>query len=165
ERGKLPDRSQKLFQQRAGRQGADTFLRAGPLSTRDPIVRNEILGLLEACAATAVDPDWRHAEYLLQCISQVQANAVLPAAVLGKIAQARQDESIQHCLDEGSEVQARGDLERALSVVDAGLAQYPADTRLSQMQQTLQEARREKEERARLESEQKKKEAYLTEIQ
>ncbi|HKS72887.1 MAG TPA: protein kinase [Terriglobales bacterium] len=161
---KLLARAQELFQSQLWRDGADTCLRTASLSTRDPALRNRALAMLQSAAFEAVDKEWRHAEFLLQCMSQLQANISLPAAIQDKIASSRQEESVRELVDEAGLWRERGDLSRALDAVRKGLSQFPAEPRLARLQDNLQKECREKEDLARREQEQKDKEAYIAGI-
>jgi tetratricopeptide (TPR) repeat protein len=161
---KLLDGARASFGKQAWHEGADLCLRIGPLSLRDPVVRKEALSTLEQAALTVVDRDWRNAEYLLQCMAQLQPNVAPPAAIQDKISSARQEESIQTSLEAANQWQAKADLTRALEAVAAGLAQHPSEPRLLEFQEKLRRARNEEEDRARREQERSAREKYVTEI-
>ena len=161
---KLLGHAQDLFRENSWRQGADTCLRAGPLSRRDPILHKEILSALEGAAEASLATDWRHAEYLLLCMTQFQPNVALPAKVRERIAQSKGEEAISQCLREAEDLKASGDLGRTLERVDAGLATYPNEARLSAMRQDILELRKAKDEEQRLDRERKAKEDYLAQL-
>ena len=160
---KLLTRAQELFGQGAWREGGDTCLRAGPLASRDPVVLKEILDALQAAAHAAVGADWRQAEFLLQCMSQLEPGA-LPAAVQEKVENARRDELVNECLAEAKRMQSRGNLQEAIAEINRSLASYPQDARLAESKSTLEQLLREREEQAQREKERQKKAAYVSEV-
>ena len=56
----LLDSARGFFAKGNWREGADVCSRIGPLVTRDPIIRNKVLGSVESAASTAANQDWRH---------------------------------------------------------------------------------------------------------
>ena len=161
---KLLALARELFAKSSWRAGGETCLRAGPLSSRDPVIRKEILDTLEAAAAKALESEWRSAEFLLQCMSELQPDGSRPAAVQAKVAQAKQDEVVLEYLAQAKRLQGRGDLDGALQELSHGLELYPQEERLIAFQHSLQELREEREERARAEREREKRAAFVADV-
>src|SRR3954447_14536157 len=162
---KVLENARSLFSNRAWRDGADLCLSAGPLSSRDPVARKELLSVLEHAASEAADQDWHHADYLLQCISQIQPGAPLSRAIQEKVASAKRQESIRETLSQANRSQGEGDIERAVELVDAALAQYSSDARLIEVRHKLAAALDEKKDLARREQDRREKESYVAEVQ
>jgi serine/threonine protein kinase len=157
--------AENRFSSRAWREGGDLCLRAGPLSTRDPIARQELLSLLERAASEAADHAWHHADYLLQCISQIQPSITGPAVVQAKVAAGKRDESIREILAAAKRWENQGDIEHALEVVGTGLKEYPSEARLLEQQRKLAIVLDEKKGFAQQEKQRKEKESFLAEVQ
>lgn len=161
----LLDSARGFFAKGNWREGADVCSRIGPLVTRDPIIRNKVLGSVESAASTAANQDWRHAEYLLQTLSQLNPSAVVPDAIQEKIVNAKREESIREFLDEAKRRQAQAGIENALGVVSSGLEQFPTERRLLELHDALRRALSEKEDLARRERERSEKEKYVAEVE
>ncbi len=162
---KLLEAARSLFSKRSWREGADVCQRIGSLATRDAIVRNKVLGCVESAASAAADQDWRHAENLLQTLSQLNPNAAVPDAIQEKIVRAKREESIRGFIDEAKRRQAQAGIENALGVVSTGLEQFPADHRLLELHDSLRRALSEKEDLVRRERERNEKEKYLADVE
>jgi len=161
---KLVDEARALFAKRAWREGADLCMRAWPLILRDAVARNGVLYTLESAASSAVAHDWRHAEYLLQCMAQLQPHVALRDEIKDQIARAQQEEAIQEILRKATENQAQGDLVRALNAVRSALEDYPAEARLVDLQEKLRRAQLEKQELDRRERERRERQEYLADV-
>jgi eukaryotic-like serine/threonine-protein kinase len=157
--------ARELFRKGSWHEGGETCLRAGPLSSRDPVVHKDILETLEAAAAKAVESEWRSAEFLLKCMSELQPDASRPVTVQAKVAQAKQDEVVLEYLAQAKRLQGQGDLEAALQELSHGLELCPNEERLTTLQHSLQELRQQREERTRAEREREKRVAFVAEIQ
>jgi hypothetical protein len=155
----------ELFKKQSWREGADTCMRVAPLSARDPMVRSKALSALESAASAAAPSEWRHAEYLLQCMAQLQPGVQASEAIKQKIGRAQREESIREILDDARRQGERGEFDRALEAVGRGLKQFPSEVRFAELQQNLQRQRNEKDELARLERERKEQEAQVADIQ
>ena len=160
---KLLESARQSFQKKAWREGGDFCLRAGPLAMRDPVVRPRVFSALESAASAAVNQEWRHAEYLLDCMSQLQPNLARPEVIQRQIASAKNEEAVRQVLDQANDLKAQGDFERASQAVVAGLAQYPREASLLDLQGKLRQAQKEKEEQAVQARARSERETYVAE--
>jgi serine/threonine-protein kinase len=162
---KLLEQSRILFSKQAWREGADICVNAGPLTMRDPVERSKVISSLESAASSAAEHDWRNAEYLLQCLSQLQPNVAPPAAIRSRIAQAKQEESIKEVVSAATSSESRGDFGGALAALKSGLAEHPAEPRLIELEEKLRRAQSEKQELDRRERERKERQDFVAGIQ
>jgi serine/threonine-protein kinase len=162
---KLLDQARELFAKQQWREGADICLRAEPLTTRDPVERNKIFSTLESVASSVVERDWRSAEHVLGCLTQLQPNFVPSSAIQGRISQAQHEESVKEVLNAAAGIQSRGDIDGALAAVKSGLAQDPHEPRLVELDEKLRRAQKEKRDLDRREQERKERQDFVAGIQ
>lgn len=112
--------------------------RALELDPKNRGIREALVNALVEQARPLVDADWRAAEPLVQQASDLDAAHPGARSLRTLITDLKRKEFVSHCLAEARDAQAAGDLEGALSRVEAALVQYPNETRLAQLQGTLQ---------------------------
>ena len=107
-------------------------------------------------AQPLVEVDWRAAEPLVQQASELDPQSAGARSLRTLLADSKRKEFVSHCLAEARELQAAGDADGALAKIENGLALYPNETRLTQLQNTLSnsaaQTRRTKERAADLEA-------------
>jgi serine/threonine protein kinase len=137
EAAKLLELGQRLCAEKRFEEGIELLRKAQQLDETNPAVRAAtVTGLVER-AQSVLDTDWRAADDYVR-----QALELDPSSALGKslrtLAQDRKrDEAVSQCISRARQKQSGGDVPGALKEVEAGLASYPEDSRLTQLQSTL----------------------------
>ena len=124
-------------------EAVERLRRALDLDTKNRGIREALVNALIAQAQPLMDVDWRAAEPLVQQATDLDAAHPGARSLRTLIIDIKRKEFVSHCLAEARELQAAGNLEGALSKVEEGLTQYPAEGRLVQLQGTLQNSTRE----------------------
>ena len=123
--------------------------RALELDPKNRSTREALVNALIGQAQPLMDVDWRAAEPLIQQATDLDPAHAGARSLRTLMLDLKRKEYVAHCLTEARDLQAAGDLEGALAKVETGLAVYPNEGRLAQLQATLQntarEARRSKE--------------------
>jgi hypothetical protein len=81
--------------------------------------------------------DWRVAEPLIQEALRIAPANALAKSLRPSVLLAKRMESVDKCVSQARELQAAGDISGALAAVQEGLASYPNDSRLVQLQNAL----------------------------
>ena len=111
--------------------------RALELAPKNRGIRDALVNALIGQAQPLVEVDWRAAEPLVQQASDLDAQNAGTRSLRTLIADSKRKEFVSHCLAEARELQAAGDSDGALAKIESGLALYPNETRLGQLQNTL----------------------------
>ncbi len=130
----------------AGRfeEAGENLRRALELDPKSRGIRDALVSALAEQARPLVEKgDWRTAEPLLQQASELDASHAVSRGLRTLIADNKRKEFVSQCLAEARDLQAAGDVPGALKKVESGLAQYPNESRLAQLQTTLQASLRE----------------------
>ena len=142
--------AQELLMARRFEEAAENLRRALELDPKNRGIRDALVTALAEQARPLVEKgDWKTAEPLLQQASEMDASHAVTRGLRTLIADNKRKDFVSQCLAEARDLQASGNLEGALARIEAGLAQYPNENRLAQLQGTLQgslrEARRQKD--------------------
>jgi len=116
--------------------------RAIELDPKNRAIRESLVNALIGQAQPLLDSDWRAAEPLIQQATDLDPAHAGARSLRTLLVDIKRKEYVSHCLAEARDLQAAGDVEGALAKVDAGLALYPNETRLGQLQTTLRNALR-----------------------
>ncbi|MGO9256884.1 MAG: protein kinase domain-containing protein [Bryobacteraceae bacterium] len=141
----------ELCAQRRYEEGMEVLQRAQELDPKDAAIRGALVGTLIEQARVKLDGEWQAADDLAH-----RALLLDPANAQAKSLRAlaldhRREQFVDNSVAQARRLQSDGDLEGALKVVEQGLAEFPRDTRLTQLHATLQKARANVEEvRARI---------------
>src|SRR5580704_382042 len=123
--------------------------RAMELDPKNRNIRESLVNALIGQAQPLMDVDWRAAEPLIQQATDLDQTHAGARSLRTLLVDIKRKEYVSHCLAEARDLQSTGDLDGASAKVDAGLALYPNETRLGQLQTTLRnvsrDARRGKE--------------------
>ena len=117
--------------------------RALELDPKNRNIKESLVNALVGQAQPLVDVDWRSAEPLVQQATDLDAAHPGARSLRTLIADIKRKEYVSHCLAEARELQAAGDQDGALTKVEGGLALYPNESRLAQLQSTIQNTARE----------------------
>ena len=116
--------------------------RAMELDPKNRATREALVNALIGQAQPLMDVDWRAAEPLIQQASDLDQGHAGARSLRTLMVDIKRKEYVSHCLAEARDLQAAADLDGAIAKVDAGLALYPNETRLGQLQTTLRNASR-----------------------
>jgi serine/threonine-protein kinase len=142
----LCDAAQELSTAGRFEEATENLRRALELDPKSRGIREALVNALAEQARRLVEKgDWRTAEPLLQQASELDATHAPTRRLRTLITDNKRKEFVSQCLAEARDLQAAGDLEAALAKVGLGLAQYPNESRLAQLQATLQASLREVE--------------------
>ena len=150
EAGKLYDRARQLLGEGQYKDAIESLRSALDLDPKNRRVRETLVNVLAEQARPLMDAgDWRTAEPIVQQASELDATNTLTRSLRTLVADSKRKEFVSQCLTEARELRDQGDAQGALAKIEAGLLQYPNETRLVQLHTTLQaglqEVRRQKE--------------------
>ena len=118
-------------------EGLELLRRAHLMDLNSPICRGVLLSALLERARGLIDSDWHAAEPLVaQAVELEPANA-LARSLTTLIDDRRREESVEQYVSRARQLQANGDLQAALALVEQGLASFPQALRLIQLRTTL----------------------------
>jgi serine/threonine protein kinase len=128
---------QKLLDSGSTLQAIDNFRKAVELDGRDRTLRGAFLGALLERARTQLNDDWRESQALIQEALKLDGSNPVCRSLFVQVQDRERQALVDACVLEARELQATGDLEGALNKVRQGLARYPRESRLSQLESTL----------------------------
>jgi serine/threonine protein kinase len=126
-----------LCAERAFDEGIPNLRKAVALNGRSRSMRAALLDALIDQGAALVNHDWRAAQPLIQEALQVESNNMVARSLLAQVQDRERQVFVEACVYETRELQAADDIPGALAKVRAGLAKYPNEVRLAQLQTTL----------------------------
>jgi eukaryotic-like serine/threonine-protein kinase len=138
----LAESAQTLCTEGHFEEAVKNLRRALELDPKNRGIREALVNALIGQAQPLVEVDWRAAEPLVQQASDLDAGHPGARSLRAAITDIKRKEFISHTLAEARDLQAAGDLDGALAKVEGGLAVYPNEGRLAQLQTTLQNAGR-----------------------
>jgi serine/threonine protein kinase len=119
-------------------EGLDCLRRAHNLDAGNAVVRAVLLDSLVERARSVLDRDWRSAEALAEQALELDPNHGQARSVRTLALDRKQEALVDECLSQVRRFEAAGDLDGALAQLQQGLAAYPAEPRLLQVNDTLQ---------------------------
>lgn len=122
---------------------------ASKLDESNELIRGALVNALVEKARPLSYSDWAQAESILREAEELDTNHPGVRALRLVIADAKRKDFLSNCLANVREQQLNGKLDAALEQVEQGLAQYPSEVRLLQLQSTLQTALRDTRRRDR----------------
>jgi cytochrome c-type biogenesis protein CcmH/NrfG len=126
---------------RGGAEDALAALReAHRLDPRSTVIRAVLVNSLFEQARLLVETDWEKADRAVLEALTLDPKHVPAQSLLNRIADRKREDSVSKCLTLARRAQAEGDIPAALTLVGQGLATWPKENRLQQMQATLQRA-------------------------
>jgi serine/threonine-protein kinase len=153
---------QDLCQQKKPAEGIPLLRQAYELDENNELTRAVLANVLIEQAHATVETDWREAEKLAKEALELNPAHPLAKTIRTQILDQKREAFVGECVSQARKLQAAGELADALSRVEEGLSAYPRDTRLMQIQETVQRdfqtqrrqaRRRDLEELRRMESE------------
>jgi len=126
----------KCFDRQFG-EGLEALRKAASLDNRNPVIRAALLNALVEQARSVLGQDWRAAEPLVEQALSIDGGHPLAKSLQGLVLDYKRQEIVNECVSQAREMQAAGDLQRALARVEEALAAYPNEVRLVQLRSTL----------------------------
>jgi eukaryotic-like serine/threonine-protein kinase len=143
-------------------QGLKLLRQAYELDENNSLARAVLANALVEQAQATVESDWREAERISKEALDLNPSHPMAKTLRSLILDQKRETYVGECLSQARKLQASGDLAAALSRIDDGLAIYPREPRLIQIQDAVQRdvqsqkrqtRRRDLEELRRMESE------------
>jgi len=114
---------------------------ARSLDPRSGVVRTVLVNTLLEQARGLLSKDWEKAEPLLRETLEVEPGHAAAQSLMNQVGDRKREEFISWCAAQARRLQADGDVNGALAVVDQGLSTYPRERVLEQLRSTLIRAR------------------------
>jgi eukaryotic-like serine/threonine-protein kinase len=134
---KLMEQAQGLRADRQLVEAIELLRRATNLDPHSASIRDALADALAEQAQVLLPRDWRAAEPLIQEALRIAPAHALAKSLRPSVLLAKRMEFVDLCVAQARELQAAGDLSGAFAKVLEGLASYPNDSRLVQLQNTL----------------------------
>jgi eukaryotic-like serine/threonine-protein kinase len=153
---------QDLCEQQKPAAGIQLLRQAYELDENNELTRAVLANVLIEQAHATVENDWCEAEKLAKEALELNPAHPMSKTIRTLILDQKREAFVGECVSQARKLQASGELADALSRVEDGLSSYPRDSRLIQIQETVQRdlqtqrrqaRRRDLEELRRMESE------------
>ena len=115
------------------------------LDSRNTVIRTVLVNSLLEQARRVVDSDWEAADAIVQEVLHLEPTHAPAQSLASRIADRKREDFIAWCLAQARRMQTDGDLDGAAAVIAQGLGAYANESRLQQLQATLQRALAEKQ--------------------
>jgi serine/threonine protein kinase len=119
-------------------EGLKCLRQAHKLDGRNTVVRAALRDSLVEGARSVLDRDWRSAEALAEQALELDPTHAQARSLRTLVLDRKQQALVDECLSQVRRLKAAGDLDGALAQLQQGLAAYPAESRLLQVNDTLQ---------------------------
>ncbi len=156
--------AQRTFARAKWKEGADLLRKALTAANRVPAMREKVLDAFVQAGVSAVENDWRAAEFLLQQLAELKPDYSPPSVLWARIRERRREESLAQCIAGAKGMVSAGQLQEALRELSEGLKAHPEDASLLELQGTILESIRQGEERERQERARIEKGNFLREL-
>ncbi len=143
---KLLADGQELCAQKRHQEGVEVLQRAQELDPKDSAIRTALVGTLIEQARMRLDGEWQAADDLAQRALLLDPANAQARSLRALALDRKREQFVDSCVAQARHLQGDGDLQGALKLVEQGLAEFPRDTRLTQLRATLQKARADVEE-------------------
>jgi serine/threonine protein kinase len=159
---RLMTEGQDLLAQQKSADGIKLLREAYELDENDSLARAVLANALVEQAHSIVETDWREAEKLAREALDLNPAHPMAKTIRTLILDQKRETFIEECVSQARKLQTAADLAGALSRIEEGLSVYPRESRLLQIQETVQRdrqtqrrqtRRRDLEELRRIESE------------
>src|SRR5581483_11356542 len=114
---------------------------ARSLDPRNGVVRTVLVNTLLEQARDLLSKDWEKAEPLLREALEVEPGHAAAQSLITQVGDRKREEFVSWCATQARRLQADGDVNGALAVVEQGLSTYPKERVLQQLRSTLERAK------------------------
>ncbi len=118
--------------------GIKMLREAYELDENNSLTRAVFANALVEQARIVAESSWQEAEQLAQQALELNPGHPLAKTIRTLISDQRREQIVGECLSQARKLQAGGDLAGALARIEEGLAAYPREPRLIQIQETVQ---------------------------
>ncbi|HEY2015085.1 MAG TPA: protein kinase [Bryobacteraceae bacterium] len=141
------DEAQKLLQSgqqlcKSGQfdEGIETLRRAYDMDGKNVAIRAALTGALVEAAKRNLDDHWQTAEQLAEQALELDPSNAQAKSLRTLALDRKRDEFVDRAVAQARRLQTSGQFEEALKEVEAALAEYPGEPRLTQLRSTLTKA-------------------------
>lgn len=127
----------------SGHEALQVLREATGLDSKSAVIRKVLINTLIDEAQRTMEENPESAEPLVAEILALEPAHAAALALDAQIADRKRDEFLSWCMSQARRLQSDGDFDGALAVVAQGRGQYPNETRLQQLQSTLQKGKAE----------------------
>jgi len=135
---RLMTEGQELCTQNRFADGIKLLRQAYELDDRNALTRAVFSNALVEQARLMAETNWQEAEELAQQAFDLNPGHPLSKTVRTLILDQKREQMVGECLSQARKLQAAGDLASSLSRIEAALAAYPRELRLTQIRETVQ---------------------------
>jgi serine/threonine protein kinase len=135
---RLMTEGQELCTQHRFADGIRLLRQAYELDEHNALTRAVFSNALVEQARLLAETNWQEADELAQQAFELNPSHPLSKTVRTLILDQKREQIVGECLSQSRKLQAAGDLTGALSRIEAALAAYPRELRLTQIQETVQ---------------------------
>ncbi|MBI4166658.1 MAG: protein kinase [Acidobacteria bacterium] len=137
EAAKLLAEGEELCAEKKFDLGFGLLREARQLDEGNPAIRAAMVTALVERAKHVLDSDWRSADDLVRQALELDPSNALGKSVRTLAQDQKREELVTQCISKARQKQTSGDIAGALKEVEAGLASYPEEPRLTRLQETL----------------------------
>jgi serine/threonine-protein kinase len=135
---RLMTEGQELCTQNRFADGIKLLREAYELDEHNALTRAVFSNALVEQARLLAETNWQEADELAQQAFELNPSHPLSKTVRTLILDQKREQIVGECLSQARKLQAAGDLAGSLSRIEAALASYPREPRLTQIQETVQ---------------------------
>src|ERR1700685_4292663 len=135
---RLMTEGQDLFAQQKSTEGIQLLRQAYELDENNSLSRAVLANALVEQAHAIVETDWQEADKLSREAFELNPSHPMAKTLRTQILDQKRESFVSDCVSQARKLQASGDLAAALSRAEEGLATYPREPRLIQIQETVQ---------------------------
>jgi hypothetical protein len=135
---RLMTEGQDLFGQQKFSEGIQLLRQAYELDENNSLSRAVLANALVEQAHAIVETDWQEADKLSREAFELNPSHPMAKTLRTQILDQKRESFVSDCVSQARKLQASGDLAAALSRAEEGLATYPREPRLIQIQETVQ---------------------------
>lgn len=121
-------------------EGIEALRKAWKLDAQNPAVRGSLLQALVQRARGHLDTDWRAAQQIIEEALRVDSGYTPAQSLLSLTQDREREEKVARLTAECRHLQAEGDVQAAVALVEQGLRTYPKEIRFGQLLTTLRKA-------------------------
>jgi LPXTG-motif cell wall-anchored protein len=135
---RLMTEGQDLCEQQKSAEGIKLLREAYELDENNPLPRAVLANALVEQARSTVETNWQEAEKLARDALDLNPGHPMAKTIRTQILHQKREDSIAECISQARKLQASSDLAGAAARIEEGLAAYPREPRLVQLQDIMQ---------------------------